>query len=247
MMRQPKKSFAGRMRYFAKSIIIGSAIGALVGVVSRAELRGRPGRADENVPAVKTLLPRQTIGQATEIKKTQQKPVGFESKEKMAAAEKEPPTVKKAFPIADAKMSVILSENDACLPASFIDAELQRRGSPAAGLGEKFVKWGRHYGINPAVALAFFRMESLWGTAGIATKTKAIGNIRYTNWSGSGIKYENFKGFRKYASWEDGIKDFYWLLSSKNYAGGNRKTLEQIIQKYSPAAENNQRHTKKQL
>ncbi len=208
------KRFSRRrfLKHAFANIAGGTAIGAVAGLskhLGKPTSKARPAQQKKAVERKKTV--------------------------KRAVTAKRPSPNKPLFPTASGKMSVLLPENAPCLSALQIEAELRRRNSPAFGFGKAFEKWGKHYGVRPAVALAFFRMESNWGTKGIAAKTKSIGNIRFTPWSGSGIKYENYKGFRKYASWEDGIKDFFWLISSKNYAAGGMKTLKQVISKYEPS------------
>lgn len=143
------------------------------------------------------------------------------------------------FPYVSENMSIILPKGTPCVAPALIEMELKRFGSPAAGYGEMFVKWGKYYRIRPEVAMSFFRRESSFGTKGLAVKTKGIGNIRYTPPpKGSEIRYSNYKGFRSYPTWEDGIKDFFRLVSSKTYAAGGRHTIADVIDVYAPASEN---------
>ena len=83
------------------------------------------------------------------------------------------------------------------------------------------------------VPLGFFHHESGFGTSGIATQTLSIGNIVCTP------RYSCIGRFRAYPSWSAGIDDWYKLVSGPDYAGGGLRTLDQIIPKYAPAADNN--------
>ena len=118
------------------------------------------------------------------------------------------------------------------LSASKIDSILSSAGSPAAGTGNAFTLDSAEYNIDDAFALAIFKHESGYGTAGIAVQTKSLGNIRCTD------GYSCIGGFRSYPSWQDGITDWYKLMASSAYVGGGLTTLSQIIPKYAPASEN---------
>ncbi len=135
--------------------------------------------------------------------------------------------------------SVLFPRNP--ISASFIEFELARMKSPARGFGSKFVEYGRKHNIDPAVALAFFRIESSCGTKGIAVQNKSVGNIRYTKLDDSrkSKTYSNNNGFRKYSSWDAGIEDFFkHLTQSKYYIRAGRTTVEKIVPVYAPSIEN---------
>jgi len=132
------------------------------------------------------------------------------------------------------------------MTADQIDRVLADGDSPAAGTGASFVRWGRYYNIDPVFALAFFRRESLYGThpkwvgrIDSQASTRDIGNIRYTG-KPSPLQvpqYSEFNGFRAYASWDDGIHDWFKLLAQdSNYAGLH--TVERILPVYAPRSEN---------
>jgi flagellum-specific peptidoglycan hydrolase FlgJ len=114
-----------------------------------------------------------------------------------------------------------------------IEAVLQQYGSPAVGTGQAFYDLGVKYGINPAVALAFFIHESSCGTKGVARFTKSIGNIRTTP------GYRDYQGYRAYDSWEQGIEDYYKLIRDLYIDGWGLHTLAQILPRYAPPADNN--------
>jgi len=132
------------------------------------------------------------------------------------------------------------------LTAEQIDRILEAGKSPAAGSGASFIKWGRHYNIDPAWALAFFRRESWYGAhkrwVGRISDTQTsrnIGNIRYTGRPNPQRVplYGEFNGFRAYDSWDDGIHDWFRLLAQdSNYA--SLHTVERILPIYAPSFEN---------
>jgi len=132
--------------------------------------------------------------------------------------------------------NMVVTSETPCLSAEFINNIL--KDSPAKGLGNKFVDYSRKYGIDDAVALAFFGKESTFGTAGVAKKTRSVGNIKYT--SNCDFEYINTDGakFCGYDSWDKGIEAWYKLIkNSQNYVGGGKITVEEILPKYCPESE----------
>lgn len=121
-----------------------------------------------------------------------------------------------------------------------IERVLVEWNSPAVGQGQAIYDLGLQYGINPAIFLAFFVQESGAGShpgwAGRkpdGTFTHNAGNIICTpGWS-------CFGRFRDYGSWAEGIEDWYKLISDLYIGGWQLNTVEQIIPKYAPAADNN--------
>ena len=114
-----------------------------------------------------------------------------------------------------------------------IRAVLQSYNSPAVGAAEAMYTLGLEYGIDPAFCLAFFINESTAGTAGVARTTLSVGNIRTTP------GYENFQGYRKYASWEQGIEDWYRLIRDLYIADWDLTTVDEIIPVYAPDSDGN--------
>lgn len=124
--------------------------------------------------------------------------------------------------------------------ADLIDAILAKYGSPAQGTGRVWVELGARYGIDPAYPLAFFIHESSAGTnpgwAGLKPgggSTHNIGNIICAGYATC------FGRFRDYASWDEGIEDWYKLISQEYIGGRGAQTVEQIIPIYAPASDNN--------
>ena len=125
------------------------------------------------------------------------------------------------------------------IDAAAIDTILAKYGSPAAGTGQAWVTLGQHYGIDPAYAVAFFIHESSAGTnpgwAGIkpdGSSTHNVGNIICAGYATC------YNRFRDYASWDEGIADWYKLISHEYVGGRGAASVEQIIPIYAPSFEN---------
>lgn len=117
------------------------------------------------------------------------------------------------------------------MPA-YINHVLCSAQSPACGTGEQLYNDGVQAGIDPAYALAFFRHESSYGRYGIAHDNLGLGNIRCTS------GYTCLNGFRAYASWDAGYKDWYALIVYYANVLGKR-TIPDIVRTYAPDTENN--------
>jgi hypothetical protein len=126
------------------------------------------------------------------------------------------------------------------ISAEDVEAVLREYNSPAVGSGRAWIALGQQYGIDPAYALAFFIHESTAGTnpgwAGLKPgggSTHNVGNIICAG-------YPTCYGrFRDYASWDEGIEDWYKLIAREYVQGRGVQTIEQIIPIYAPAFENN--------
>jgi len=119
------------------------------------------------------------------------------------------------------------------ISADFINRVLDHYHSPAAGKGQALHDYGVKYHIDPVYALAFFRHESTFGTKGVATVTRSLGNIRAR--SGQ----EQYHGYRVYHTWEEGFEDWYRLIANQYIAKWGLYTVSQIIPVYAPASDNN--------
>jgi hypothetical protein len=129
---------------------------------------------------------------------------------------------------------------DPSIAPDVIDAVLAKYGSPAQGTGKIWYELGKRYGIDPAFALAFFIHESSAGTnpawAGLKPgggSTHNVGNIICAGYPTC------FGRFRDYGSWDEGIEDWYKLISTEYVDGRGAATLEQIIPIYAPSSDNN--------
>jgi hypothetical protein len=119
------------------------------------------------------------------------------------------------------------------LSADFINQVLDHYHSPATGKGQSLYNYGVKYGIDPVYALAFFMHESSFGKTGVARVTRSLGNIRVSE------GYQQYDGYRKYRTWEDGFEDWYKLISDQYVRQWNLITVDEIIPVYAPSSDNN--------
>lgn len=120
-----------------------------------------------------------------------------------------------------------------------IERILAAYGSPAVGTGHDWYNLGLKYGIDPAFAVAFFIHESGAGTnpnwAGLkpgGQTTHNVGNIICAGYP------RCYGRFRDYASWAEGIEDWYRLIDVEYIQGRGTKTVAEIIPIYAPSFEN---------
>lgn len=131
-----------------------------------------------------------------------------------------------------------------------IEKILADRGSPLAGknIGEFIVQMEAKYGVPAAQFMAQATMESGLGKEGYTQgEHHNIGNLRPgSSWDGPTVSGSS-GSFRSYGSWEEGIEDYFKLLSGPLYSG---KSLQEQIYTYAPPVENDSSHyldTVKQL
>src|SRR5687768_4205049 len=79
--------------------------------------------------------------------------------------------------------------------------------SPCAPIAQECYAIVARSGLDPAVALAFFAHESVFGTRGIASETKNWGNVR-TAYKPERAVGKHPKNFAIFASWQDGLQDW---------------------------------------
>jgi hypothetical protein len=126
------------------------------------------------------------------------------------------------------------------ITAAFIDQVLAANRSPAQGTGQVFYASGIKYGIDPVFALAFFKHESNFGTAGVARNTLSISNTVCSSSTPANMRY-NTGGhcFRKYNSWAESIDAWFSLIHDTYVGKWNKSTIEQIIPTYAPSSDGN--------
>lgn len=97
-------------------------------------------------------------------------------------------------------------------------------------------------GVDPAVGLAFFAVESSFGKAGITADydTKNWGNVRTAEVPGAGAVISTRGGpFVKYPNWTAAVQDWCARLLGPRYAGAGLLTVPQVVVKYAPASDAN--------
>lgn len=117
-------------------------------------------------------------------------------------------------------------------PASFARV-LLRAGSPAAAQAGELFASVAGYGLDPAVALAFFAHESGYGRFGVAARSLNWGNLRR-----GARAYAVRGGFGFYHSWEASLRDWCELIETRYVARG-LATVELAVPVYAPSGDGN--------
>ncbi|HZR44006.1 MAG TPA: hypothetical protein VFB12_28085 [Ktedonobacteraceae bacterium] len=117
--------------------------------------------------------------------------------------------------------------------ADLIDRVLAAYHSPASGEGQHLYGDGVAVGIDPVFALAFFMHEDTFGLYGWGAANHSLGNIRCT----PGYRCQG--GYRAYAAWDDGFKDWYQLVRDQYVDRWGLRTVDRIIPVYAPSADHN--------
>jgi hypothetical protein len=126
-------------------------------------------------------------------------------------------------------------------------AQILQRGngggpSPAAPHAEELYNIIVGYGLDPAVALAFFAHESQFCTTGVCASqdTKSWGANRrgYNRKHVATLVYVPSGSFARYSSFQDGVRDWCELILN-GYVKKGFDTVDEAIPIYAPAADNN--------
>lgn len=124
------------------------------------------------------------------------------------------------------------------MSAAQIEKVLAERGSPLAGknFGEFILQMEQKYGVPAVQFLAQATMESNLGKVGYTQGEHFnIGNLRPgSSWDGPTVSGGSGT-FRSYGSAEEGIEDYFKLLSGPSYQG---KSLDEQLFTYAPPSEN---------
>jgi len=111
---------------------------------------------------------------------------------------------------------------------------LQNSGSPTAPVAADCYDIIASYGLDPAIALAFFQHESSYGQAGVAVRSLNWGNLR------KGSRAREIKdGFAFYDDWRDGLRDWCDLLRNTYIDAWGLDTVDKVIPRYAPSADGN--------
>jgi hypothetical protein len=115
---------------------------------------------------------------------------------------------------------------------------LQRYQSPCAPIAAECYDIICSYGLDPAVALAFFGHESTFGTRGVAVQTLNWGNVRtpFKVERAVGTHPRNFAIFR---SWQDGLRDWCERINERYINQRGLDTVEKAVPVYAPSSDGN--------
>jgi N-acetyl-anhydromuramyl-L-alanine amidase AmpD len=114
---------------------------------------------------------------------------------------------------------------------------LAAKSSPSTADAAALYAIPLRYGLDPAVALAFFYHESECGTKGRAVETRNWGNIR----RGQGHEASVHDGFARYTSWANALED-WCLLITRDYINPlvhNTPGVRAALRIYAPPSDGN--------
>lgn len=114
---------------------------------------------------------------------------------------------------------------------------LVNAGSPAAPYADELYNIIVSYGLDPAVALAFFQHESQYCTTGACAR----GDLRNWGMLRRAVRPERstgtVRGFARYVSWQDSVRD--WCELILGYISRGMDTVEKAVPVYAPASDGN--------
>lgn len=125
------------------------------------------------------------------------------------------------------------------LSGDYINQVLANAGSPAQGTGNDFYNDSVKYQIDDVYALAFYRHESSYGTAGEAVSSLSIGNLRCVSQGYEDLGPWCADGYAHWPSWQSGIEAWYRLIRNVYVNQWGCSTVESIIPHYAPADDHN--------
>lgn len=129
------------------------------------------------------------------------------------------------------------------IPQSTFTKILMDASSPAAPFAAALYSICVDQGVDPGVALAFFKHESSFGTAGITARydTRNWGNVRTPEDPSLGmVTVIGSRGnFADYKTWQDGLLDWCKRMKGPKYAGAGLTTVEAVVPKYAPSSDGN--------
>lgn len=113
---------------------------------------------------------------------------------------------------------------------AFINQILTQYHSPAAGKGSLFSEEGVKYGIDPIYALAFFMLDSIFGTEGLSRATRSLGPLPTP--TTVTCHCQDFHGYRRYATWDESISDWFQYIHDDYVKQMGLTTVSQIVSVY---------------
>ena len=113
---------------------------------------------------------------------------------------------------------------------AFINQILTQYHSPAAGKGQLFFAEGVKYGIDPIYALAFFMLDSIFGTEGLSLVTHSLGPLPTP--TTVTCHCQDFHGYRRYATWDASISDWFQYIHDDYVKQMGLTTVSQVVSIY---------------
>ena len=116
---------------------------------------------------------------------------------------------------------------------------LIRYQSPCAPIADECYNIIARTGLDPAVSLAFFARESVFGTRGIASETKNWGNVRAPYKPERAIG-RHPRNFAIYPTWQDGLIDWCDRINERYVRDRGLDTVEKAVPVYAPTSDGNE-------
>jgi len=115
---------------------------------------------------------------------------------------------------------------------------LEQYKSPVAPIAQECYDIVARSGLDPAVALAFFGHESVFGTRGISGEIKNWGNVR-APFKPERAVGKHPKNFAIYATWQDSLVDWCERINERYIKQRGLDTVEKAIPVYAPSFDGN--------
>jgi hypothetical protein len=115
---------------------------------------------------------------------------------------------------------------------------LEKYQSPCAPIAQECYDIIVRSGLDPAVALAFFGRESVFGTRGLSVEIKSWGNVR-TPFKPERAAGKHPRNFTIYNSWQDSLIDWCDRMNERYIRERGLDTVEKAVPVYAPAADGN--------
>lgn len=115
---------------------------------------------------------------------------------------------------------------------------LEKYQSPVAPIAQECYDIVARSGLDPAIALAFFGRESVFGTRGLSAEIKNWGNVR-TPFKPERAIGKHPRNFTIYGSWQDSLLDWCDRINERYIRERGLDTVETVVPVYAPAADGN--------
>ena len=115
---------------------------------------------------------------------------------------------------------------------------LERYKSPCVPIARECYDIVVASGLDPAVALAFFGRESVFGTRGIAGEIKNWGNVRAPH-RPERASGKHPRGYAVFQTWQDGLRDWCDRINERYIKEQGLDTVEKAVPVYAPSFDGN--------
>ncbi len=115
---------------------------------------------------------------------------------------------------------------------------LERYKSPCTPIARECYDIIAGAGLDPAVALAFFGRESVFGTRGIANELKNWGNVRAPH-RAERATGKHPRNYAIYPTWQEGLRDWCDRINERYINERGLDTVEKAVPVYAPSFDGN--------